>query len=271
MNKEFVTVGGLKTYCWRAGSGPALLMLHGQLPGSCVEVEWGENVARLADAGFSVYAPDVAGFGRTDNPADFSIEARIAHARAFIDRFKPLSYSIWGSSMGTYMGCAMALEDPRVDKLIVGPSSVLPPPLPGAAPAPGGPPPGSVGAVVASYQPSLENARALLNLVVVNRAALTERLVRDFYENSTGKNVAAEHGRRAAGRPRSLLPELGRLRNKALLLWGADDPASAPERALLLQRTIPGAELHVLRDCGHWPQIDQPDRSFELVRAFLRA
>jgi pimeloyl-ACP methyl ester carboxylesterase len=270
MNKEFATVAGLNTYYWRAGSGPALLMLHGQLPGSCVEVEWGDNVARFADAGFSVYAPDVAGFGRTDNPADYSIETRIAHARAFIDRFRPASYSIWGSSMGTYMGCAMALADPRVERLIIGPSSVLPPPLPGTAPS-AGPAPGSTGAMVAAYTPTLDNARALLEHVVKNPASRSDRLARSFYENSCGKNVAAEHGRRAAGRPRSLLPDLARLRNKSLLLWGADDSSSVPERALLLQREIPGSELHILRDCGHWPQIDQPERSFDLVRAFLRA
>jgi pimeloyl-ACP methyl ester carboxylesterase len=110
----------------------------------------------------------------------------------------------------------------------------------------------------------------LLPLVVINPAKRTEALVRLFTENSTGKNEAAEHGRRAAGRPPALTTALGGLKTKTLLLWGADDPASAPERALALQRLIPGAELHVLRDCGHWPQVDQPERSFDLVRAFLR-
>jgi pimeloyl-ACP methyl ester carboxylesterase len=169
------------------------------------------------------------------------------------------------------MGCRIALEDARVDRLIIGPSSVLPPQLPGAAPQAGGPPPGSVGAVVARYTPSLDSARALLPLVVMNKAKLTDDLIRLFHENSTGKNAEAEHARRAAGRPKPIHAELARLKNPTLLLWGADDPASAPERALLLQRAILGAELHVLRDCGHWPQVDQPDRSFDLVRAFLRS
>ena len=266
----FVTVGGLKTYYRHAGSGPTVVMLHGQLPGSCVEVEWAAMIARFADAGFSVWAPDLAGFGQTDNPTDYSIEARIAHARAFIAHVNPGRYAIWGCSMGTYIGCRIALEDPRVDKLIIMPSSVLPPPLPGAALQPGRPPPGSVGAVVQGYTPSIENARALLKMVVVNPAMLTEELVRLFAENSSGKNAEAEHGRRAAGRPPPLNTALGKLKAETLLLWGADDPASVPERALLLQRLIPGAELHVVRDCGHWPQVDQPARCFDLVDAFLR-
>ncbi len=269
MIKDFVTVAGLRTYYWHAGSGPTLLMLHGQLPGSCVAVEWGDQVARFAAAGFSVYAPDIAGFGQTDNPPEHSIETRIAHARAFANHFEFTRYSIWGSSMGTYMGCAMALADPRVDKLIIMPSTLLPPPLPGA-PMSSAPPPGSVGELVMSYTPSLDNARDVLNRVLINPAARNDARVKLFLENSNGKNIAAEQGRRAAGRPTPLHPELHRLKNRSLLLWGADDPNSVPERALLLQRAIPGAEFHVLPNCGHWPQQDQPDRTFDLVRAFLQ-
>lgn len=58
------------------------------------------------------------------------------------------------------------------------------------------------------------------------------------------------------------------MRNPALLLWGADE--SLHERALLLQRAIPRADLHVLQGCGHWPQAARPDRTFDIVNAFLR-
>jgi pimeloyl-ACP methyl ester carboxylesterase len=29
--------------------------------------------------------------------------------------------------------------------------------------------------------------------------------------------------------------------------------------------------MHVVRSAGHWPQVDQPDRTFELVNAYLRS
>ena len=82
--QRFATIGGLRTHYLQAGSGPALFMLHGQLPGSSAEVEFGGNIDRFAAAGYTVYAPDLAGFGLTDNPPDFAIEARIAHVEAFI-------------------------------------------------------------------------------------------------------------------------------------------------------------------------------------------
>lgn len=270
MKKDFVTVAGLRTHYWHAGSGPVLLMLHGQLPGSCVAVEWGDHVQRFAEAGFCVYAIDIAGFGQTDNPADYSIETRIAHASAFVDHIAPEKYSIWGSSMGTLMGCTMAMTDERIDKLILMPSTLLPPPLPGA-PAPTTPAPGSVAELVRKYTPSIENARALLERVLKHPEAWSEERVRLLYENSTGKNDEAERGRVEEGRPAPIYSELHRVKNQCLILWGADDPGSPLERAVLMLRLLPNAEMHVVRRAGHWPQQDQPDRTFALVNAYLKS
>ncbi|MFM9971219.1 MAG: alpha/beta fold hydrolase [Burkholderiales bacterium] len=272
MKKDFITVAGLRTHYWHAGEGPTLLMLHGQLPGSCVATEWGDNVQCFADAGFSVYAPDLSGFGQTDNPKDasgYAFKTRIAHAQSFIDFFKPDRYSIWGSSMGTYMGCSMALEDSRVDKLVIMPSTILPPPMldpngPSVVPLKV-----SVASMVQDPNPTFELARTVLNRVMSNKVLVSDELVRLFLANWAGKGVEAEAGRRVVGRAPPMHDQLLRLKNRALLLWGADE--SLPERALLLQRAIPGSELHVLQGCAHWPQVDRPDRTFEIVNTFLRS
>jgi pimeloyl-ACP methyl ester carboxylesterase len=56
----------------------------------------------------------------------------------------------------------------------------------------------------------------------------------------------------------------------ALVVWGAKDPYIPVEQADLQLRTFPSAELHVLDDSGHWPFIDNPERTRELVVPFLR-
>jgi pimeloyl-ACP methyl ester carboxylesterase len=268
MERDCVTLAGLRTHYWHAGTGPALFMFHGQLPGSCVATEWGDNVQRFADAGFEVHAPDLAGFGQSDNPADYSFKARIAHAKAFIDHFSPRRYSIWGSSIGTYKGCAIALEDARVDKLVIMPSTVLPPPMPEGAPS-AVPLRESVAKMVRSNPPTLALSRRVLERVMSNKGRITDELVRLFYENWKGKGEEAERKRARVGLAPPLHQELHRLKNRSLLLWGADE--ALPERAILLQRCIPGAELHMLQGCAHWPQIDQPERTFEIVSGFLRS
>ena len=263
---HFATISGLNTHYHHAGSGPALFLLHGQLPGSTAAIEFGSTVDHFARAGYSVYAPDLAGYGFTDNPTDFGIEARIAHARAFIDFVNPDRYAIWGCSMGTYIGASIALTDPRVERLVIMPSNVLPPPAPPRDPART-----TVGAVVQEYTPTFENARALLSLVLVNRDELTDELVRQFCEASSGKNAEAERQRRLAPRPPSLYGELHRLKIPSLLIWGADDPSATPERGLAMLHLMRNAEMHVLQQCGHWPQRDRRARTFRLVEDFLRA
>ena len=172
--------------------------------------------------------------------------------------------------MGSYMGCALALDDRRVHKLILNPSTILPPQLPGTT-APVTPAPGTVAAALLELTPSLENTRALLKLVLKNPAAFTDELVRDFDENWNEKNHAAHRGRLALGTVKPLHAELPRLRNPALLLWGAEDRSTPTERAVLMQRLIAGSELHVLPDAGHWPQVDQRHRSWQIVTQFLQA
>ena len=116
---EYVEVEGLRTFFIKKGSGPAVLLLHGQAAGGCASVMWGANMDHLAASGFTIYGLDEAGFGRTDNPTDFSIETRIAHAEAFTRAMGLHRYSMWGHSDGSYIAASIALHDPRVDRLIL--------------------------------------------------------------------------------------------------------------------------------------------------------
>src|SRR5262249_33000324 len=263
---RFTSVGGLRTHYLQAGSGPALFMLHGQLPGSSAEVEFGANIDVFAAAGYAVYAPDLAGFGLTDNPPDFSIDTRIAHVEAFIASTGQAPRAIWGSSMGTYIGCAIAKRDPRVERLVITPSSVLPPP----STKPRGEAGEKLFHAIHDYAPSLDAARAVLSQVLVSHEP-SDALAQLFYQMSTGKNEEAERQRRAAGRPRAIHGELRDLQASSLVLWGNDDVSVPAERGLLLFAGLPRAEFHVLHRCGHWPQHDQPERTHRLVGDFLRA
>ena len=126
-SQSFATIGELKTHYLHAGQGSTLILLHGQLPGSTAQIEFGATVDHFAGLGYAVYAPDLASFGLTDNPSDYAVEGHIAHAAAFVDFIAPERYGIWGCSMGTYIGAQIALVDRRVERLIIMPGNVLPP------------------------------------------------------------------------------------------------------------------------------------------------
>lgn len=264
---EYVEVDRLRTFFIKAGSGTPLVVIHGGSPGACARVNWGENVDYFAAAGFTVFAYDQPGFGRTDNPQDYSLEYRVRHAREFIASQQLDQYCLMGNSQGSYIVARLALEDPRVQRMVLVSSGTLAPR-------------GSVQAeemarehaeLLGSYTPSLENMRALTSQTLVNRERVTDELVRERYEMSIGKNLEANRDRRGTLAPRPIYAELKNLKVPVLLVWGANDSGVALERSLLLHQSIPGAELHIFDRAGHWVQWDQADRFNSIVRDFLAA
>jgi pimeloyl-ACP methyl ester carboxylesterase len=53
------------------------------------------------------------------------------------------------------------------------------------------------------------------------------------------------------------------------LIWGADDAWQVVAWAHKLNEAIPGSELNVLKDCGHFAMEDQPEQISELLVSFL--
>jgi pimeloyl-ACP methyl ester carboxylesterase len=266
MEEKYIDAGGLKTFYVRAGSGFPVVLFHGAAPGACARVNWQLNIEPLAAAGFTVYAYDQAGFGRTENPEDFSIEYRVAHAKAFIDALGLDAYHVLGNSVGGYIAARLALEDPRVGKFVTTASGTLAPKGSAESAALGE----KHSQELREYMPSLENMRALTLGTLFGKELVTEELVRARYEMSIGKNQEAAERRRGVKAPRPLFDELAKLRKKSLLLWGAQDRGVSIERGLLLFQLIPHCEFHLFDGCAHWVQWDQAERFNRLVADFLK-
>lgn len=66
-------------------------------------------------------------------------------------------------------------------------------------------------------------------------------------------------------------PHLARIAVPALVVVGEHDILTPPDLAGELAAGIPAAKLHVIRDSGHLPPIEQPDATAALLRAWLTA
>jgi len=67
-----------------------------------------------------------------------------------------------------------------------------------------------------------------------------------------------------------LRPELGAIRNPALVMCGALDQTTPPALAREVAQAIPGAEYRDIPDSGHCPMLEQPDFLCEAMAGFLR-
>ncbi|HKA32215.1 MAG TPA: alpha/beta hydrolase [Candidatus Binatia bacterium] len=260
-----ITVDGIKTFYVKAGRGPAVLLVHGGSPGACALINWKFNIDALAAAGFTVYAYDQPGFGRTDNPTDFSMEYRVGHAKAFARAVGLDRFHVIGNSQGSYIAARLALEEGGAMAFVTTPSGSL---------APAGSAESQAlaqrhNAELREYTPSIENMRKLTLGTLFNRELVTDKTVRERYEMSTGKNFEAQKMRETAPRPKPIRDALRRLKS-ALIIWGNNDRGVSIERGVLLFQLIPGAEFHLFDNCAHWAQWDQADRFNRIVADFLK-
>lgn len=68
-----VDANGLSMHVTMAGTGPAVLMMHG-FPG--LGYSWRHQVRALAEAGYTAIAPDMRGYGGTDAPTEVEAYGR---------------------------------------------------------------------------------------------------------------------------------------------------------------------------------------------------
>lgn len=263
----YLEVENLKTFYIRSGEGHPLVLFHGGSPGTCSSVNWKLNIEPLAHAGFAVYAYDQPGFGLSDNPTDYSLDFRVAHAKAFIEAFHLDRFHVMGNSMGAYIAARIALEDRRAKRLVLISSNTLAPKGSEQSQAKSK----KHAEELRAYAPDLEAMRAMTFGTLFHSELVTDELVRERFEMSSGKNHEAQLKRAEAPRSKPLEDELGNLKTKTLILWGKNDHGTSLDQAVLLFEKIPQAELHIFDQCAHWVQWDQAERFNNLVAEFLKA
>lgn len=92
----------------------------------------------------------------------------------------------------------------------------------------------------------------------------------DDFDTPTRKAVLKLYRASPPSAMEQLSAGLRALDRPALVVWGAKDPYIPVEQAEMQLRTFPSTEVHVLEDSGHWPFIDNPERTRELVVPFFR-
>lgn len=117
MRKSYVSLPEGQVHYVTAGEGPALLLFH-QAPMSADE--WREVIPLLSDS-FTVFAPDMLGHGRSDDPErEQEMGDFVATALGFMDALGLDKAICCGNHSGAALATALAVNAPdRVTKLIV--------------------------------------------------------------------------------------------------------------------------------------------------------
>ena len=255
-----------------AGSGGRpVLLVHGFTGG---KEDFATLLEPLAADGWHAVAPDLRGHGASDSPAGedaYSLDAFAADTLALADALGWDRFTLVGHSMGGAVAQRLALDHPdRVEALVLmstfhGPLAIDPNLVAlGVAIVRQGGMPALVSALAAQRQadPAATAARARM-----------EEHRPGYGEWADAKLLACSPAMWLAMAPRFLawpdtLAEVGRLAVPTLVVVGDEDETMLPhcER---LAAAIPGARLAVIEGTRHSPQVEAPDRVWDVLASFL--
>ena len=262
-------VGGLNVRYLEHGEGAPVILLHGASLGSSADV-WTRNLAALAAHRLRVIAPDLPGFGGSDNPQDHSVGYRRRFVPAFMDALDIPRASLIGHSQSGRVAVDLAFDSPqRIAKVVVLGTGSLLPPLPGNSEA------AAEGEEGATSEPTLDESRRLLESNLYHRDLATQDAVALRHGMSLGKNFEAFAARRSARGAKAdkggeaPWQRLARCPVPLLLLYGEDDRGEAARRAALARELSPRLDLRLLPRCAHLVQWDAADAFAQLVGRFL--
>ncbi|GHA45448.1 putative hydrolase [Streptomyces tauricus] len=264
---------GRTTVYLEAGTGPDLLLLHGDASGS---FDWIAVIPQLA-ATHHVIALDMPGFGRTP-PLDEHTPARYtAFVEAFVTAIGLKDYSVIGHSFGGMIAIHLALvEENHINRLVLV--------------APGGlgrsaNPVQTLAAYPvlrrAAFAASMLPGAALINTITCALGATSrpwnipplwyvdqvKRAESPQYISTTLAVVA--NALTPFGQRYDLRPKLPHLPMPSLVVWGILDfvvPAWQAASASLLPQ---GSRR--LMATGHCPQLEAADEFLKVVRPFLNS
>ena len=255
--EERIAIAGTELFLLKGGEGRPLLVLHG--------IEGHEGWLPFHDAlsaNATVYAPAHPGYGETARPDWLeAITHQAVFYHWFIDAAGLAGVDVAGFGIGGWIAAQMAVMCPQ-----------------------------NIGRLVLVNAAGLRPKEGeILDIFIVPWKQVIERGFYDAeacpeYHRLYGGDWQEFGGPREAGRTMSIqmcfrpfmydraLPGmLGKVALPTLVIWGAENHIIPAECGRLYQQAIPGAVLHEIDRCGHWPQFERPVELADVIRKFLAA
>ena len=274
---KFCTIHGYRRAFRVAGSGPAILLIHGIGDNSTT---WSTVQTQLAQR-FTVIAPDLLGHGKSDKPrADYSVAAYANGMRDLLSVLDIDDVTVIGHSLGGGVAMQFAYQFPQlVNRLI----------LVGA----GGVTKDVNIALRLASLPMGSEALALLRLPLVLPALQVLGRVSGTVFGSTGvgrdipdmlriladlpeptASSAFARTLRAVvdwrGQVVTMLDRCYLTQSVPVqLIWGDRDAVIPVSHGEMAHAAMPGSRLEVFANSGHFPFHDDPDRFVEVVEKFI--
>ncbi len=254
--EEQVNIGGSEVHFMKGGVGEPLLVLHG----AGGHRGWRKYNEALAQR-FTLYVPSHPGYDRSQRPPWLeTIPDMACFYLWFLDRLNLDRVRLMGFSMGGWIAAEMAVMCPHnLERLVlVGAVGIKPTE-------------GEIADVFLITPQQVAQLGFFDPGQVPEWSELYERTLTDEEKQTQESN--REMAVRLCWKPYMHDPRLPGLLQRvdvpSLIVWGREDRIVPLNCGELYQRSIPGARLSIIENCGHSPQIEKPDEFVRTVLGFL--
>ncbi|MGZ4427066.1 MAG: alpha/beta fold hydrolase [Nocardioidaceae bacterium] len=274
---QYLTIHGHRRAFVKAGSGPALLLLHGL---GCDHTTWLPVIAALARR-YTVIAPDLLGHGQSAKPrADYSVGGYANGMRDLLTVLGIDKVTVVGHSFGGGVAMQFAYQFPeRTERMILV--------------APGGLGPEVTPVIRAITLPGFHQAMGLATRPGVRHVTKTAMrglaasgisATRDLDEvaeifdsfkdprfrfaiRQVVSGVVDWRGQIVTMADRAYLTQAMPM----CVIWGTEDGVIPVRHASIAADLAPSATVEVIRNAGHFPHKDHPQRFVKIVNDFVRS
>ena len=280
---RFVETNGIRMHFVEQGEGIPVLLLHG-FPE--LWYSWRFQIPALAEAGFRAIAPDMRGYGETDKPEGilaYDMEHLVADMTGLLDALELEKAVIVGHDWGGVIIWPMAWMHPdRVERVIS-----LNIPFHGhARERPTETfkklPDGRFNYILYFQEPGRAEAdiepdiTAWLNQtlrgIAVKQEWITDETIKVFADAFKKGGVTGPiNYYRNVDRNWELTAHLAgtQITVPSLMISAEGDPILKPETTQDMEAVVPNLTRHLVKDCGHWTQQEQPEEVNNVIVQFL--
>ena len=274
---QFRTIHGYKRAYRIAGSGPAILLIHGIGDNSTT---WNAIQAKLAQR-FTVIAPDLLGHGQSDKPrADYSVAAYANGMRDLLSLLEIERATIIGHSLGGGVAMQFAYQFPHmVERLILVASGGVTKDVNLVLRLASLPMGGEALALLRLplVLPAIQLAGRLAGLAIGSTGLGRDlpnvlRILDDLPEptasaafSRTLRAVVDWRGQIVTMLDRCYLAE----GTPVQIVWGTKDVVVPVRHAWMAHAAMPGSLLEIFEGSGHFPFHDDPARFIDIVQRFI--
>lgn len=272
--------GARAHYVTAGETGPAVVLLHGGLPGSSGTAGWRFMAPFLGANGFRVYCPDQPGFGLSDTAEEHwpkGVHSHVDFVQEFTTALCLDRFHIAGNSMGCMNTVNYVVAHPeRVISfaLIAGDvGDVLPP---------GRRPPAAL--QLTAYDGTREGMRSMMEAIIYANEAITDDLIEMRYQSAASHAAAhaqywpslLQYSRFVPWADQSLAARLstkGRLDTigiDGIYLYGREDVLTPVEWGHEQEQVLPDIQFFFPAETGHQGQTDQPELFNRVFLEFFR-